>query len=209
MEWEHDITGLLLADVVTTVGDVALVNRQVSSNIVALAPFIPKVADAADPGYFLASYTLISILGWCLFHQDDTVAMNDLPICDYILSPPAIEAALGLLKDNEVPVQEYASSLGEFTEQVLDFKTKHSVQGLALRASSLQQLQPCTGKKLPSSQAHKFAEKLKIRNLLSYAPVSLFELTAAPRILLASRFAAASSGNHENGENCGRFTSQS
>ena len=115
-----------------------------------------------------------------------------------ILSPPAIEAALVLLKDNEFPVKEYASLgvIGEFTKQVLDFKTKHSVQGFTLRLSSLQQLGACTGGNAPSSQAHKFAEELKIRHLanpdsLSYAPVSLFELTAAPRILLASRFAAS------------------
>ena len=100
MQWEHDITGLTLDGVVTTVGDVALIKIQASSNIVALAPFIPKVADAADPGNFLATYTPISMLGWCLFHQDDTVAMNDLPICDYVLTPPAIEAALVVSKDN-------------------------------------------------------------------------------------------------------------
>ena len=105
MDWEHDITGLSLADIVTTVGDAALVKIQAGSNIVAFAPFIPKVADAADPGTFLASYTPISILGWCLFHQDDTVAMNDIPICNYILSPSAVEAALVLLKDTEFPVK--------------------------------------------------------------------------------------------------------
>ena len=56
----------------------------------------------------------------------------------------------------------------------------------------------CTGEQTPASAAHKFAEVLKIRHLanpdsMSYSPVSLFELTAAPRIRLASRFAAASS----------------
>ena len=128
MNWENDITGLPLEDVVTAIGSAALIKIQASSNIVALAPFIPKVADASDPGNFLASYTPIAMLGWCLFHQDDTVAINDVPICDHLLSPPAIEAALVLLKHNAFPVQEYAS-LGEFTKQVLDVKTKHSIQG--------------------------------------------------------------------------------
>ena len=166
MEWEHDITGLSLADIVMALGDAALVKIQASSKAVALAPFIPKVADAADPGNFLASYTPISVLGWCLFHQDDTVSMNDLPICDYImtLSPDAIEAALVTLKDNEFPLKEYAS-LGEFTKQVLDFKTKHSVQGLALGLTSLQKMEAYTGAQAPGSQAHKFAEVLKIRHL--------------------------------------------
>ena len=193
MNWENDITGLPLADIVTAVGNA-------SSSIVALAPFISKLADAADPGNFLASYTPIAMLGWCLFHQDDTVATNDLPICDYILSPPAIEAALVLLKDNEFPVREYAS-LGEFTKQVLDdiVKTKHSVQALALRPSSLQELEACTGDKKPDSKPHEFAAALSIRQLcnpdsLSYAPVALYELSAAPRILLPSRFSAVSSG---------------
>ena len=79
MQWEHDIAGLSLADAVTTLGDATLVEIHASSNIVALAPFIPKVADAADPGNFLVSYTPIAMLGWCLFHQDDMVASNDLP----------------------------------------------------------------------------------------------------------------------------------
>ena len=59
-------------------------------------------------------------------------------------------------------VREYAS-LGEFTKQVLDFKTKHNLQGLALRAASLQQLEACTG--LHSSPSHKFAELVQIRHL--------------------------------------------
>ena len=123
--------------------------------------------------------------------------MNDIPICNYILSPSAIEAALVLLKDNDFPLKEYAS-LGEFTKQVLDFKTKHNVQGLALRAASLQQLAACAGSQTPGSVAHKFAEVLKVRHLanpdsMPYSHVSFFELTAPPRILLASRFAAASS----------------
>ena len=54
MNWENDLTGLSLEDLVTTIGDVALIKIQASSNIVALAPFIPKVADASDPGNFLA-----------------------------------------------------------------------------------------------------------------------------------------------------------
>ena len=78
MQWQNDITGLPLPDAVTTLGNAALVKVQASSNIVALAPFIPKVADAADPGNFLASYTPIAMLGWCLFHQDDMVASNEL-----------------------------------------------------------------------------------------------------------------------------------
>ena len=94
-------------------------------------------------------------------------------------------------------VREYAS-LGEFTKHVLDFKTKHNLQGLALRSASLQELEACTGDKLPSSTAHKFAAQVQIRSLanpdsFSYSTLSLFELTAAPRILLDSRFAAASS----------------
>ena len=114
------------------------------------------------------------------------------------MSPPAIEAELVLLKDNKFPVHEYAS-LGEFTKQVLDIKTKKSMQGLALRASCLQELEPCTGDKLPGSSAHMFAADLRIRQMcnpdsLSYAPVSLYELSAAPMILLPSRFAASSSG---------------
>ena len=197
MNWEHDITGLTLDDVVTSVGDVALIKIQASSNIVALAPFIPKVADAADPGTFVATYAPISMLGWCLFHQDDTVALNDLPICNYILSPPAIEAALNVLKDNEFEFREYAS-LGEFTKHVLDFKTKHNLQSLALRADSVQELEACTGDKLPTSGSHAYAALVQIRHMAnpdsaSYSTVSLFELAAAPRILLASRFSASSS----------------
>ena len=197
MNWEHDITGLPLNDVVTTIGDAALVKIQANSHIVALAPFIPKEADAADPGTFIAAYAPISMLGWCLFHQDDSVALNNKPICNYILSPPAIEAALGVLKDNEFEFREY-HSLGEFTKHVLDFKTKHNLQGLALRADSVQELEACTGDKLPGSNAHTFATIAQIRHLanpdsLSYSTVSLFELTAAPRILLSSRFAASSS----------------
>jgi hypothetical protein len=111
MEWGNDITGLPLAGIVTAVGNAALIKNQASSNIVALAPFIPKTADVTDPGNFLASYTPIAMLGWCLFHQDDTVASNDVPICNFVLSPPAIEAALVLLKDNEFPVREYVTSL--------------------------------------------------------------------------------------------------
>ena len=188
MEWEHDITSLSIDDIVTTLGNAAVIKIQASSNIVALAPFIPKVADAADPGNFLASYTPVAVLGWCLFHQDDSVSMNDIPICNYILSPSAIEAALVLLKDNDFPLKEYAS-LGEFTKQVLDFKTKNNVQGLALRAASMQQVAACSGSQTPGSVSHKFAEVLKVRHLanpdsMSYAPVSFFELTTAPRILL-------------------------
>ena len=199
MDWEHDLTGLPIEDLTTTIGDHALIKLQASSNIVALAPFIPKVADAADPGNFLASYTPIAMLGWCLFHQDDSVAINDVPLCNYILSPAAIEAALVVLKDNEFPVREYAS-LGEFTRQVLDIKTKHSVQGLALRPSSLLELEACSGDKLPASKAHEFAAVLSIRQLcspdsLSYAPVALYELSAAPRILVKSRFAGSSAGS--------------
>ena len=82
MNWENDIAGLPLADIVTTVGDAALIKIQASSNVVALAPFIPKVADATDRGNFLASYTPIAMLGWCLFHQDDTVVRNDGPDTD-------------------------------------------------------------------------------------------------------------------------------
>ena len=198
MNWANDITGLPLPDAVTTLGDAALVKVQASSNIVALAPFIPKVADAADPGNFLASYTPIAMLGWCLFHQDDSVASNDIPMCDYILDPSAIEAALVLLEDNEFPVREYAS-LGEFTKQVLDITTKKTIAGLALRAACLQELDPCTGDKLPASESHRFVTTLSIRQMcnpdsLSYAPVSLYELSAAPRILLPSRFAVSSSG---------------
>ena len=198
MEWENDITGLPLADIVATLGDAALIKIQASSNIVALAPFIPKTADVTDPGNFLAAYTPIAMLGWCLFHQDDAVAANDVPISNFVLSPPAIEAALVLLKDNEFPVREYAS-LGEFTKQVLDHKTKHILQGLALRPAALQALEACTGDKLPESKPHEFIAALKIYQLcnpdsLSYAPVALFELSAAPRILLESRFASASSG---------------
>ena len=200
MNWENDLTGLSLEDLVTTIGDVALIKIQASSNIVALAPFIPKVADASDPGNFLAPYTPIAMLGWCLFHQDDAVASNDVPICDHLLSPRAIEAALVLLKDNELPVREYAS-LGEFTKQVLDVKTKHNIQGLALRPASLQELEACAdhADKLPDSTSHKFAAALSIRQLcnpdsMSYAPVALYELCAAPRVLLPSRFAAASAG---------------
>ena len=62
MEWENDITGLPLADIVATLGDAALIKIQASSNIVALAPFIPKTADVTDPGNFLASYTPIAML---------------------------------------------------------------------------------------------------------------------------------------------------
>ena len=103
-----------------------------------------------------------------------------------------------LLKDNEFPVREYAS-LGEFTKQVLDITTKKTIAGLALRAACLQELEPCTGDKLPASESHRFVATLSIRQMcnpdsLSYAPVSLYELSAAPRILLPSRFAASSSG---------------
>ena len=140
MDWEHAITGLTLDDVVTSVGDIAHIKILACSHIVAIAPFIPKAADAADPGTFLATYTPIAMLGCGLFHQDDTVALNASPICNFILSPPALEAALGVLKDNEFEMREYAS-LGEFTKHVLDFKTKHNLQSLALRAASLQQLQ--------------------------------------------------------------------
>ena len=81
----------------------------------------------------------MSVSGWCSFHQDDTVSMNDL-----------------------------------------------------------QEWDACTGAQTSASAAHKFAEVLKIRHLanpdsMSYSPVSFLELTAAPRIMLASQFAASSS----------------
>ena len=69
MNWANDITGLPLPDAVTTLGDAALVKVQASSNIVALAPFIPKVADAADPGNFLAA---------CI-HPDSNVGLVSIP----------------------------------------------------------------------------------------------------------------------------------
>ena len=119
-----------------TIGDRALVKVQAGSQLIVLAPFIPEQADAADPGNFLASYAPISTLGWALFHQDDSVAPNEFPLVNYILSPVAIEAALVVLKDNEFPMKEYAC-LGEFTKTVLDFKTSRNLQTLALRTSSL------------------------------------------------------------------------
>ena len=182
-----------------TIGDRALVKVQAGSQLIVLAPFIPEQADAADPGNFLASYAPIATLGWALFHQDDSVAPNEVPLVNYILSPVAIEAALVVLKDNEFPMKEYAC-LGEFTKTVLDFKTSRNLQTLALRTSSLQQLEACTGAKRPSAP-YEFADTLTIRSMaapdsLSYAPIAFFELGAAPRIELDARFAASSSLMH-------------
>ena len=196
MDWNTPIAGLSHADVVAAIGDQALVKVQADSQIIVLAPFVPKEADASDPGNFLASYAPIAVLGWTLFHQDDSVSLNEVPLVDYILSPSAIEAALVVLKDNEFPMAEYAS-LGQFTKAVLDYKTGNRLQALALRPASLLQLEACTGADLPGDP-YTFAHKITVRSMaapdsLSYAPVSLFELAAAPRIVLASRFANASS----------------
>ena len=91
-----------------TIGDRALVKVQAGSQLIVLAPFIPKLADAADPGNVLVSYAPIATLGWALFHQDDSVASNEVPLVNQILSPAAIEVALVVLKDNEFPMKEYA-----------------------------------------------------------------------------------------------------
>ena len=115
MDWGTPITGLSPADVVTTIGKCAFVKVQADSQLIVLAPFVPKQADAAGPSNVLSSYALIAILGWALFHQDDSVALNEVPLSNYILPPVAIEAALVVLKDNEFPMKEYAS-LGEFTD---------------------------------------------------------------------------------------------
>ena len=104
MDWNTPIAGLSHADVVAAIGDQALVKVQADSQIIVLAPFVPKEADASDPGNFLASYAPIAVLGWTLFHQDDSVSLNEVPLVDYILSPSAIEAALVVLKDNEFPM---------------------------------------------------------------------------------------------------------
>ena len=179
-----------------TIGTRAIVKIQADSQIIGLAPFVPKEADASDPGNFLASYAPIAVLGWGLFHQDDSVSLNEVPLVDYILSPSAIEAVLVVLKDNEFPMTEYAS-LGEFAKTVLDYKTSNRLQSLALRPSFLQQLEGCTGADKPSAP-YEFADKITVRSMaapdsMSYAPLSLFELAAAPRIVLISRFANASS----------------
>ena len=94
MDWGTPITGLSPADVVATIGNRALVKIQAGSQLIVLAPFVPKQADAADPGNVLASCAPIAIIGWALFHQDDSVAPNEVPLVNYILSPVAIEAAL-------------------------------------------------------------------------------------------------------------------
>ena len=196
MDWATPITGLSPADVVAAIGNRALIKIQADSQVIVLAPFVPKEADAADPGNFLASYAPIAVLGWALFHQDDSVSGNEVPLVNYILSPSAIEAALVALKDNEFPMREYAS-LGEFTKTVLDFKTSKNLQTLALRPSSLQELAACTGAEKPTSP-YEFADTLTIRSMaapdsLSYASLALFELGAAPRITQDSRFANSSS----------------
>ena len=136
------------------------------------------------------------MLGWALFHQDDSVSLNEVPVVSWILSPVAIEAALVVLKDNQFPMKEY-TSLGEFTKSVLDFKTSNSLQTLALRPSSLQELEACAGATKPQPP-YEFAETITIRSMaapdsLSYASLSLFELGAAPRIAVDARFANASS----------------
>ena len=177
MDWATPITGLSPADVVATIGNRALIKIQADSQVIVLAPFVPKEADAADPGNFLASYAPIAVLGWALFHQDDSVSDNEVPLVNYILSPSAIEAALVALKDNEFPMREYAS-LGEFTKTVLDFKTSKHLQTLALRPSSLQELAACTGAEKPTSP-YEFADTLTIRSMaapdsLSYASLALF-----------------------------------
>ena len=196
MDWETPIADLSPADVVATIGNRAIVKIQADSQLIVLAPFVPKEADATDPGNFLASYAPIAVLGWALFHQDDPVSLNEVPLVNCILSPIAIEAALVVLKDNRFPMKEYAS-LGEFTKSVLDFKTRNSLQTLALRPSSLQELEACAGDKKPQPP-YDFADTIKIRSMaapdsLSYASLSLFELGAAPMIALDSRFANSSS----------------
>ena len=183
MDWDTPITGLSPADVVATIGNRALVKRQVDRQLIVLSPFIPKQADAADPGNFLSSYAPIAILGWALFHQDDSVAPNEVPLVNYVFSPVAVEAALVVLKDSEFPMKEYAS-LGEFTKNVLDFKTSNNLQSLALRPSSLHELEACTGADKPASP-YDFADTLTIRSMaapdsLSYASIALYELGAAP-----------------------------
>ena len=93
-------------------------------------------------------------------------------------------------------MKEYAC-LGEFTKNVLDSKTSKNLQSLALRPSSLHELEACTSAKKPAAP-YEFADMLMIRSMaapdsLSYASIALFELGAAPRVTLDSRFAASSS----------------
>ena len=167
MDWETPIAGLSPADVTATIGNQAVIKIQADSQLIVLAPFIPKQADATDPGNFLASYAPIAVLGWALFHQDDSVSLNEVPVVSWILSPVAIEAALVVLKDNQFPMKEY-TSLGEFTKSVLDFKSSNSLQTLALRPSSLQELEACATKPQPP---YEFAETITIRSMA--APVQI------------------------------------
>ena len=152
------------------------------------------MAKAADSGYILASDTPMSMLDCSSFHHEDTT--DGMPMRKYFEAPSSIKADLVIQHDYDCPLKRYASLL-EFTKQILGFRTRRIVHGLALHESSKQCSDACTGLQTPMLAARGFTAVLRSWNRAdpnprSDSPVILFELAAPPMVMPDPKFTAAS-----------------
>ena len=193
MEWAKPGSGRLDAKT-KAMGDLRPVRFNTPAPwLMTLAPWLPWQEDPADPAHRtkLLDYAPFAAVMWSFFLQEDSIAANEVPMCQHILAPSECCDVLRVFEANGFTHD--GSSFATLTIAIQTYATQQQFRESFLDSSKhLESIDPGPTNTHPDKQ-FAYIREVSVRELSdesskSYGPMALVELYAAPRLTVASRF---------------------